>query len=197
MPEANGSSPPRIVVVRHGQTEWSESGQHTGKTDIPLTDVGRAQAASLRPALARFEFARILTSPRSRARETCQIAVPGLPAEIDPNLEEWDYGEYEGITSPEIREKVPGWTIWTHGAPGGETPAAVAARTDAVLKRCRAVEGDVLLVAHGHLLRVLAARWLGLDAPCGRFFLLDPATLSVLTLERDVAVLSTWNAPPT
>ena len=114
MPEANGSSPPRIVVVRHGQTEWSESGQHTGKTDIPLTDVGRAQAAALRPALARFRFARILTSPRSRARETCQIALPESPAEIDPDLEEWDYGEYEGVTSPEIREKVPGWTIWTH-----------------------------------------------------------------------------------
>lgn len=186
---------PRIVVVRHGQTEWSKSGQHTGKSDIPLTDVGRRQAMALGPALRRDTFACILTSPRSRAVDTCRLAVPDQPAEIDPNLAEWDYGAYEGMTSAQIRESVPGWTVWTNPSPGGESPADVAARADAVLKRCADVNGDVLLVAHGHLLRVLTARWLGLDATDGRRFLLDPATVSVLAHEGDVAVLASWNAP--
>ncbi len=196
MAEANDTAPQRIVLVRHGQTEWSASGRHTGKTDIPLTEVGRAQAAALATALGRYRFERILTSPRVRAMDTCRLALPGAPAQVDPDLEEWDYGDYEGMTSAQIRQTVPGWTVWTHPVPGGESAADVARRADAVLMRCREAGGDVLLVAHGHLLRVLAARWLELDATCGRLFILDPATLSVLGHDRGVAALASWNAPP-
>ncbi len=195
MPGADDGSPQRIVIVRHGQTEWSASGQHTGQTDIALTEVGRAQAVALGPALARYSFARILTSPRTRAIDTCRLALPGRSAEVDPNLAEWDYGQYEGLTTPQIRETVPEWTVWTHPCPGGETAGDVGRRADAVLAVCRQVNGDVLLVAHGHLLRVLAARWLGLEATGGRLLLLDPATLSVLAWEREVAVLASWNSP--
>jgi broad specificity phosphatase PhoE len=196
MAEPSDAGHQRIVLVRHGQTEWSASGQHTGKADIPLTDVGRAQAAALGPTLGRYQFARILTSPRLRAMDTCRLALPGLAAEVDPDLEEWDYGDYEGMTSAQIREAVPGWTVWTHPSPGGESATDVAKRADAVLTRCRTIDGEVLLVAHGHLLRVLAARWLELDPSCGRLFLLDPGTLSVLGHDREVAALASWNAPP-
>lgn len=185
----------RLVLVRHGQTDWSASGQHTGRTDVPLNDVGRTQALALGPTLARYRFACILTSPRTRARDTCRLALPDAPADVDPDLAEWDYGEYEGQTTAEIRRAVPDWTVWTHPCPGGETAAEVAGRADAVLNRGRNVDGDVLLVAHGHLLRVLAARWLGLDATDGRLFRLDPATVSVLEHERTVPVLGGWNSP--
>jgi len=195
MAEPSDGGLQRIVLVRHGQTEWSASGRHTGKADIPLTDVGRAQAAALGPVLGRYRFAQVLTSPRSRAMDTCRLALPGLPAEVDADLQEWDYGDYEGMTSAQIRETVPGWTVWSHPSPGGESAADVARRADAVLTRCRAIDGDVLLVAHGHLLRVLAARWLGLDPSCGRLFLLDPGTVSVLGHDREVAALASWNAP--
>ncbi len=195
MSEAKDQSRRRIVLIRHGQTEWSAKGQHTGKSDIALTDVGRAQAAALRPALSRYRFTRILTSPRLRAVDTCRLALPEQPTDVDPDLEEWDYGDYEGMTTAEIRETVPDWTVWTHVSPGGETVADVATRADAVLGRCDGSDGDVLLVAHGHLLRVLAARWLGLDATSGRLFLLDPATVSVLAHDRGVAVLASWNGP--
>ena len=197
-PQMSGSDGPpahRVVLVRHGQTAWSASGQHTGRTDVPLTDTGRAQGAALAPALGRYRFVRISTSPLSRAVDTCRLALPDQPADVDPDLAEWDYGEYEGLTTVEIREIVPQWTVWTHPCPGGESSAEVAARVDAVLTRCRHGDGDVLLVAHGHLLRVLSARWLGLEPAEGRLFLLDPATISVLADDRGVPVISSWNSP--
>ncbi len=185
----------RIVLVRHGQTEWSATGRHTGRTDVALNDVGRGQASALEPALAGYRFVRVLTSPRSRASDTCRLALPGQVAEVDADLDEWDYGDYEGLTTVEIQKSVPGWTVWTHPCPGGESLAAIGVRADRVLQRCRDVDGDVLLVAHGHLLRVLAARWLGLAPIEGRRLLLDPATVSALGHERGVAAVASWNSP--
>jgi len=183
-----------LVLVRHGQTEWSAAGRHTGRTDVPLTDEGAAQARALAPRLAERSFALVLVSPRRRARDTARLAGVAEPAEIDDDLAEWDYGDYEGRTSDEIHETDPGWTIWSAGAPGGETPAQVAARADRVIARALAADGDVLLVAHGHLLRVLTARWLGLEAAGGRYFRLEPATLSELGYERDQRVIARWNS---
>ena len=147
----------RLVVVRHGETEWSRSGQHTGRTDIPLTDEGRRQAELIRTALAGFDFALVLVSPLERARQTADLMGLGN-AELRDDLAEWDYGTYEGLTSAQIHELRPGWSLWVDGCPGGEDAAAVGARADRVLAEVRAVDGDVALVAHGHLLRVLAAR---------------------------------------
>jgi broad specificity phosphatase PhoE len=182
-----------VVLVRHGQTEWSESGQHTSRTDIPLTDEGRAQAAALSALLAGRGFALVLTSPRVRAADAAALA--GFDnAERDPDLAEWDYGQYEGRTTAQIRQRVPGWTLWDDGAPGGETAEQVAARADRVIDRLRAgANGDALVFSHGHLLRVLAARWLGLDADAGRYFVLSPASVSVLGWEREQAVIASWN----
>ena len=184
----------RLLLIRHGQTAWSLSGQHTGLTDVPLTDHGREQAAQLAPRLRDRMFALVLSSPLSRARDTAELAGLG-DVELDDQLHEWDYGDYEGLTTDTIREQVPGWTVWTDPCPGGETADQVAARTDAVLDRARpALEhGDVALVAHGHVLRVLTARWLGLGPGAGRLFALDPATVSELGHERDTPVLSRWN----
>jgi probable phosphoglycerate mutase len=182
-----------VVLVRHGETEWSLSGRHTGVTDIPLTGHGREQAAALEGPLARWSFALVLASPRQRARDTCALALPAAHAVITDDLAEWDYGEYEGRTTSAIRESVPGWTIFDGGAPGGETPEQVAARADRVLARARDADGDVALFAHGHILRVVAARWLGLDARDGRLLALDAATLSVLGWEREQPVLRLWN----
>lgn len=184
-----------MVLVRHGATEWSASGKHTGNVDIELTAEGRAQADRLAPALAHRRFAMVLTSSRSRSIETAQRAGFGEEATVEPNLAEWDYGDYEGLTTPQIRASVPGWTVWTHPSPGGETAEQVGARADAVLARCRQAGGDVLLVSHGHLLRVLAARWLRLDPIDGRLFRLDPATVSELGHERDTATIDHWNSP--
>jgi probable phosphoglycerate mutase len=183
-----------LVLVRHGQTEWSAAGRHTGRTDVPLTDEGAAQARALAPRLAVRSFALVLVSPRRRARDTARLAGVAELAEVDDDLAEWDYGDYEGRTSDEIHETDPGWTIWPAGAPGGETPAQVAARADRVIARALAADGDVLLVAHGHLLRVLTARWLGLEAAGGRYFRLEPATLSELGYERDQRVIERWNS---
>ena len=183
-----------LVLVRHGQTEWAAAGRHTGRTDVPLTEEGEEQARALAPRLAARDFALVLVSPRSRARDTARLAGVGDRAIVDDDLAEWDYGEYEGRTSDEIREHDPGWTIWPAGAPGGETPDQVAARADRVIARAVAVEGDVLLVAHGHLLRVLTARWLGLEAAGGRYFRLEPATLSELSYEREQRVVLRWDA---
>lgn len=183
----------RIVLVRHGQTEWSRSGQHTSTTDIDLTDEGRAQADRLAGVLAGRRFALVLSSPKRRATETARRA-GFADFQIEPGLSEWNYGEYEGVTSTEIRRKVPGWTVWTHPSPGGESPGEVGVRTDAVLARCATAPGDVLLFAHGHLLRVLTARWLGLAPVDGRFFLLDPATVSELGYDRETRAIALWNA---
>ena len=187
----------RVVLVRHGQTAWSLSGQHTGRTDVPLTDVGRQQAAHLGARLAGFRFARILTSPTGRAVETCRLAGLGDRAETDEDLCEWDYGDYEGRTTADIRGERPGWDLWVDGVIGGETVDEVGRRADRVIAAARAADGDVALFAHGHVLRILGARWVGLPAVAGRRLALDTATVSVLGWERETAVLDRWNEDAT
>jgi broad specificity phosphatase PhoE len=179
----------RIVLVRHGQTEWSASGRHTSTTDLPLTEEGRRAARAL-PLRGR-EFALVLSSPRRRALDTCELA--GFSCDIDPDLAEFDYGEYEGLTTKEIRESRPDWSLWTDGGPGGETVTDVGARVDRVIARALEAGGDVALFAHGHVLRVLAARWLELPAPRGASFALDTASVSELGFERENRVLWRWN----
>jgi broad specificity phosphatase PhoE len=184
-----------VYVVRHGETEWSLSGQHTGVTDLPLTDNGRALALRLRAVLADQSSALVLTSPLRRARETCELAGLGARATVDPDLSEWNYGEYEGLTAKQIQEKRPGWLIFRDGCPGGETPAQIRARADRVIARARAAPGNVALFAHGHFFRVLAARWIGLPVEAGQHFLLDTATLSILAYYGDSPAVKVWNAP--
>jgi broad specificity phosphatase PhoE len=185
-------TPAEVVLVRHGETAWTISRQHTSHTDVPLTDRGRERAAVVGQRLAGRRFALVLTSPRRRAVETCQAA--GYPdATVDEDLVEWDYGDYEGRTTAEIREERPGWTLWDDGAPGGETAAEVTARADRAVQRLRVVDGDAVVFSHGHFLRVLAARWLGLPATDGRLFALDPGSTSVLGWEREQPVLRSWN----
>lgn len=181
-----------LYLVRHGETEWSRAGRHTGTTDLPLTDEGEATAARLAPVLAGFEFSTVLTSPRLRARRTAELA-GFADADVEPELAEWDYGDYEGLTTPEIREDVPGWSVWTHPVPGGESADDVAARLDRVVRRARAAEGATLVFAHGHSLRVLAARWLDLAVADGRHLYLDTATFSVLGDDRGQSVVVRWN----
>ena len=181
-----------VWLVRHGETEWARLGRHTGRTDIPLTDTGRAQARAVGGRLAGQRFALVLTSPLSRASETAAIA--GFPDAIaDPDLQEWDYGALEGRTTVEIQRDFPDWTIWRGPWPAGETVDQVGARADRVIARARAADGDVLVFAHGHLLRVLAARWLGLPAASGGLFELGTATLSIVGWERDDPSMELWN----
>ncbi len=184
----------QVYLIRHGETEWSVSGQHTGITDIPLTENGRKVAKLLEPVLANETFALVLTSPLQRARETCELAGLGVRAEIDRDLMEWNYGAYEGLTPRQIHKKAPGWMLFTDGCPGGESPEQVGARADRVITRVRAVEGHVALFAHGHIFRVFAARWLGLPAPAGCHFLLDTATLNILSYYRGIPAVKRWNA---
>ena len=184
-----------VFAIRHGETEWSLNGRHTGTTDIPLTDNGRRLAERLRSALNGRTFALVLVSPLQRARETCELAGAGARAIIDPDLVEWNYGKYEGLTPKEIDRQAPGWLIFRDGCPGGETPEQVGARADRVIARAHAVEGDVALFAHGHVLRVLVARWLGLPPGAGQHFLLDTGTLSLLAQYHGIPALKTWNAP--
>jgi probable phosphoglycerate mutase len=185
-----------IVVVRHGETEWSAAGRHTSRTDLPLTDDGRRRAAGLAGPLSARSFALVLSSPLRRARETCEIAGFGDRAQIDDNLHEWDYGEYEGLTTPEIREQNPGWSLWTDGCPGGERPIEIEERADRVLARMTEADGDVLAFAHGHILRVLAARWIGLKASGGANFALGAGAIGVLGYERETPVIDEWNLTP-
>jgi len=180
-----------LWLVRHGETEWSRSWRHTSVTDLELTDAGREQARTLRPLLTGVAFDRIWSSPRRRALETAELA--GCTPEVVEDLVEWDYGEYEGITTAQIRETVPGWTVWSHPTPGGETAAQVGERLDRVVERVRSAGGRTLVFAHGHSLRVLAARWLGLDVADGRVFLLDTGTYSVLGDDRGQPVIVQWN----
>ena len=184
-----------VFAIRHGETAWSLSGQHTGTTDIPLTDNGRRLAERMRPVLAKQTFALVLCSPMQRARETCELARLGNKALTDHDLAEWNYGEYEGLTPRQIHESVPGWLIFRDGCPGGESPAQVGARADRVIARARAVDGGVALFAHGHVLRALAARWIGLPAGSGQHFLLDTGTLCVLGYYRDIPAVKVWNGP--
>jgi probable phosphoglycerate mutase len=184
---------PELCLIRHGETAWSRSGQHTGRTDIGLTPVGERQAALLGRRLAERKFALVLTSPLARARETCRLAGCGDVAVSEPDLLEWDYGGYEGRTTAQIREQEPGWNIWGGAALARESADQVGARCDRVIARCESVSGDVALFAHGHVLRILAARWLGLAAVAGRYFALDPASFSVLGREHEQRVLRCWN----
>jgi broad specificity phosphatase PhoE len=184
-----------VFAIRHGETAWSLSGQHTGTTDIPLTDNGRRLAERIRPVLAREKFALVLVSPLQRARETCERAGLGAKAVIDSDLVEWNYGKYEGLTPKQIHEEAPGWLIFRDGCPGGEAPDQVGARADRAIARARSVEGDVALFAHGHVLRVLVARWIGLPAGAGQHFLLDTGTLNVLGDYRGTPAVKIWNAP--
>jgi broad specificity phosphatase PhoE len=182
-----------IVLVRHGETEWSLGGQHTSRTDLPLIEAGRERAQAIGPLLARWEFSLVLTSPLRRARETCSLAGFEDRAEICEDLREWDYGEYEGLTTPQIREQRPDWSLWRDGCPGGEQPERVAARADEAIERMRAAGGDVLAFAHGHIFRVLAARWIELPASGGARLALKAGAISVLGFERETEVIRLWN----
>jgi len=189
------ASLPEVYLARHGETAWTITGQHTGRTDIRLTARGEHNALSLAQRLQGAVFARVLTSPLSRARRTCELAGFGGQAEIDADLQEWDYGQYEGRRTADIRQERPGWDLFRDGCPGGESVEVVGARADRVIARLRAVDGHVLLFSHGHLLRVLAARWLGLPAGAARHFVLSTAALSILGYEhtQDEPALRLWN----
>jgi broad specificity phosphatase PhoE len=189
-------SRPVVWLARHGETEWSRDMRHTGRTDIPLTPHGEEQARALTDALSAIEFDRVLSSPLGRARETCALAGLGERAELDERLLEWDYGDYEGITSEEIHERCPDWSLWRDGCPNGESPGQVGARVDGVIAEI--LDGDastVAVFAHGHVLRVLAARWLDLEPAAGRLLTLGTGTLSRLGWEHDYRVIERWNAP--
>jgi len=185
----------KVYLLRHGETEWSLNGRHTGVTDIPLTENGRKLARQLRPILAREKFVMVLTSPLQRARETCELAGLGTLAGVDRDLMEWNYGEYEGLTTEQIRQTRPDWSVFRDGCPGGESPLQVSVRADRIVSRVRAVDGNVALFSHGHILRVLAARWINLSASYGENFLLDTATLNVLGYYRESPAFKIWNAP--
>ena len=182
-----------VVLVRHGDTEWSRERRHTGRTDVALTETGLQQANALAQVLSGYAFARVLCSPRQRAIETCRRAGLFERAEICDDAVEWDYGVYEGRTTAEIRDEIPGWSVWTHDVIGGESVAQVGERADRVIAAALAVDGDVTVFAHAHLLRILAARWIGLDAIRGQSFVLDTASVSVLSFEREERVIARWN----
>lgn len=186
---------PEIHVIRHGETAWTVSGQHTGLTDIPLTELGERQARRFGEHLRGRNFARVFSSPLQRARRTCDLAGYGAVAQTDSELVEWNYGDYEGLSTAQILQRCPAWQLFRDGCPGGESVADVGARADRVIARLRAFEGDVLLFSSGHFLRVFAARWLGLDASFGRLFLLSTTTLSILGYEHNKSdpVVRLWN----
>jgi len=191
MPLAN-----KLWLIRHGETEWSRSGAHTGRTDLPLTPAGEAKATAIGRYLRGMKFALVLTSPLQRARETCRLAGYGDIAQLEPDLMEWSYGAYEGRTSAEIRQEIPGWNIWINGVASGETVEQVGARARRVIERASTAEGDAALFAHGHVLRILTACWLGLEPAAGRLFAFDTACLSVLGYEREIRVIERWNESP-
>ena len=182
-----------IWLFRHGETEWSKSGAHTSRTDLSLTPDGRGHAKQLGRWLAGREFSAVFTSPLKRARETCELAGYGDVAQIDPNLHEWDYGDYEGLSTPDIRKKRPDWNLWRDGVPNGEAIGQVAARSRTVIDGALKVEGDVALFAHGHVLRILTACWLDQTPDAARLYALSTASVSSLGFERDTRVITTWN----
>ncbi len=185
---------PLLYVVRHGATEWSRSGQHTGRTDLPLLPEGEEQARATGSLLANIDFSLVLCSPLQRAQRTCELAGLLDRAVIDTDLQEWDYGDYEGVTTATIRESVPGWTVWSGTCPNGETIEQVSKRADRVIKRVRNESGNAIVFAHGHFLRVLTARWCELDPVEGQRLILDPATLSILGWERETPAIRQWNS---
>ena len=186
---------PEIHIVRHGQTAWTESRRHTGLSDIPLTERGERQARQLGKYLHRTKYAPVFTSPLQRASRTCELAGFGSRAGIDPDLVEWNYGKYDGLTTDEIRKQRPGWEVFRDGCPGGESVAEIGARADRLIGRLRALNGNILLFSSGHFMRVFAARWLNLDPSCGRLFLLSTTTLSILGYEHTInePVIRLWN----
>ena len=191
---------PRIYFIRHGETEWSLSGRHTGSSDIALTENGEVQSRRLQPLLQSVSFAHVLTSPRQRARQTCALAGLTQAAEIVPHLADWDYGAYEGLSTAEIRKTAPDWNIFRDGCPGGETAAQISARADGLIERLRRLGGDIALFSHGQFGCVLAARWIGLPVIEGQHFALDTASLSILGTKPghpDVSVVTRWNMLPT
>lgn len=194
MSDTERTGRPHLFVIRHGATEWSKNGRHTGITDLPLLPEGEDQARATAKLVAGHEFSLVLTSPLQRARHTCELVGLGEQAEIDDDLRELDYGSYEGITTAKIRETVPDWTVWTHPCPGGETLEQAAVRVDRVIDRARSASGDVAVFAHGHILRILTARWCDLDPIEGRRFVLHTATLSELGWERDDPAVILWNS---
>jgi probable phosphoglycerate mutase len=186
---------PEVYLARHGETAWSITGQHTGRTDIPLTAGGERNALSLHQRLEGVVFAKVLVSPRLRARRTCELAGFGDRAEVEPDLQEWDYGEYEGRRTADIRQERPDWYLFRDGCPGGESVEAIGGRADRVVAHLRALNGNVLIFSHGHILRVLAARWLGLPPGDARLFVLSTAALSILGYEhtRNEPAIRLWN----
>jgi len=186
---------PVLYLARHGETAWTLSGQHTGLTDLPLTERGDRNARNLGPRLAGLTFAKVFTSPLQRATRTCELAGFAAAAEVDRDLVEWDYGDYEGLRTAEIHDKRPEWQLFRDGCPGGESPDQISARADRVVSRVRAVKGDVLIFSSGHFLRVLAARWLGLQPVNGKLFMLKTASLSALGYENELSqpVISLWD----
>jgi broad specificity phosphatase PhoE len=184
-----------VFAIRHGETAWSLNGQHTGTTDIPLTDNGRRLARRMQPILTRQTLGLVLCSPLQRARETCELVGFGDKAVIDSDLVEWNYGSYEGMTPKQIHEIAPGWMIFRDGCPGGESPEQVGERVDRVIARSRSADCDSALFAHGHVLRVLAARWIGLPACGGQHFMLNTGTVCVLSYYRGVPAIKVWNGP--
>ncbi len=193
MSAERGLADDEALLVRHAETEWSQNGRHTGRTDIPLTDAGRARASALAPVVAVSSFSLVLVSPLSRARETCDLCGLGAEAQLRDDLMEWDYGDYEGLTSPEIHARRPDWNMWRDGCPGGEQPADVALRADRVVEEIRLAEGPVAIFSHGHLLRVLGSRWIELDAAAGARLGLAPGATCVLGHEHGTAILLHWN----
>jgi broad specificity phosphatase PhoE len=192
-PYATDDPVDELWLVRHGETEWSRTGKHTSTTELPLTEDGVRVATTLRDRLAGVGFDLVLTSPRQRARRTAELA--GFPdAVVDDDLAEWDYGDYEGVTTPEIRKTVPGWTVWSHPSPGGETAQQVSDRLDRVVARVREKGGRCLAFGHGHATRALTARWLEQPVDEGRLFKLDTSTISVLSFERETPVIQRWNS---
>jgi probable phosphoglycerate mutase len=190
------ADPPEVWLIRHGETEWSRAGRHTGRTDVPLTAVGEQEAATLPRRLGGRRFAVVLSSPLARAWQTCRIAGHGEDAERVDDLMEWDYGDYEGRTTAEILVQHPGWVLWTDGAPDGESAEQVGLRATRIIERIAPASGSVALFAHGHLLRVLAACWLGLSPREGRLFALDTASIGVLGHEGGRRIVREWNVPP-
>jgi probable phosphoglycerate mutase len=199
MQEAASVMAAKLYLVRHGETEWSLSGQHTGRSDIPLTANGEEEARRLVPWLKEIQFSVALCSPRQRARRTCDLAGLGRLAEVEPDLAEWDYGDYEGLRSPDIAQQRRGWNIFADGGPNGESPADVSARADRLISRLEALDGNVALFSHGHFSRVLTARWLGFAVVAGQRFMLDTGSLSILRDDPrhpELRVIALWNAVP-
>ena len=194
-PMPSPATRPELWLVRHGETAWTLSGQHTGRTDIPLTEHGRRQAEALKPALAAQAFDRVLCSPLERAQETCRLAGLGARMEMEPHLLEWDYGVYEGRTTADIRREVPDWSVWHSPVPQGEDLAAVQARASALIAQLLGMRGRIALFAHAHILRVLAGCWMADDAGLGAHLVLDTGTLSVLGFERENRAVLRWNLP--